>query len=473
MSHRTADGRTPRPMRPVRIDTLGGFDVTVEGVTLPARAWTRRHAAILVKLLALRPERRLHREQVLDVVWPDDPLDVARPSCTRRPTTPARSRASRTRSCCGGDLVQLFPDIEVVVDATEFERRAADALSGGDTDRRRRRAPALPRRPAARGPLRGMGRPGRASASSGCDVDAAAHCSSGGTTSSTVDPGDERAHLELMRRLRRRRRPSRRTPPVRADGPHLAPRARRAARPRGHASSATGCSGRRRPRPVDDDVMVGRETELQSLDRALAAAAARRCTDRRDLRASPASASRRCCGTPSTRPAALGWRVGVGAAASIEGAWPYAPVLDAARRPLPPPPRPARRPGRHVPGRDRPRPGRRRGAVDRATARTSGCSSPRPSCCGWRRRRPASLLAIDDLHDADEASLAPAPLPARALAERQRAASLFTRPHALAPPPTLDDSRPSLVGRDRGDRAGARLRSTPTRSRRLVCRHVA
>ena len=41
-------------MTPVRMDLLGGFEVTVEGRVVPARAWTRRQAATLVKLGSCR-----------------------------------------------------------------------------------------------------------------------------------------------------------------------------------------------------------------------------------------------------------------------------------------------------------------------------------------------------------------------------------------------------------------------------------
>ena len=61
----------------VHIRLLGGFDVTVDDRTIPARSWRRRSAAGLVKLLALQPGHRLLREQVVDALWPDLLLDEA------------------------------------------------------------------------------------------------------------------------------------------------------------------------------------------------------------------------------------------------------------------------------------------------------------------------------------------------------------------------------------------------------------
>ena len=48
----------------VGIDLFGGFRVTVDGRAVPDEDWRRRHAAALVKLLALSSGHRLHRERV-------------------------------------------------------------------------------------------------------------------------------------------------------------------------------------------------------------------------------------------------------------------------------------------------------------------------------------------------------------------------------------------------------------------------
>jgi DNA-binding SARP family transcriptional activator len=63
----------------VRVRMLGGFGVTVDDVPVQDEAWARRQAAWLVQLLALSPDRRLHREQVVDALWPDLSLDAAGP----------------------------------------------------------------------------------------------------------------------------------------------------------------------------------------------------------------------------------------------------------------------------------------------------------------------------------------------------------------------------------------------------------
>jgi two-component SAPR family response regulator len=55
----------------VRIGLLGGFRVSVGARTIEKDAWRLRKAASLVKLLALAPGHRLHRERVMDTLWPE------------------------------------------------------------------------------------------------------------------------------------------------------------------------------------------------------------------------------------------------------------------------------------------------------------------------------------------------------------------------------------------------------------------
>jgi DNA-binding SARP family transcriptional activator len=55
----------------VRIRLLGGFSVSVGYRTIEESTWRLRKAANLVKLLALSPGHRMHREQVMDLLWPN------------------------------------------------------------------------------------------------------------------------------------------------------------------------------------------------------------------------------------------------------------------------------------------------------------------------------------------------------------------------------------------------------------------
>ena len=55
----------------VRVWLLGGFRVSVGPRTIAQDAWRLRKATTLVKLLALAPGHRLHREHIMDLLWPD------------------------------------------------------------------------------------------------------------------------------------------------------------------------------------------------------------------------------------------------------------------------------------------------------------------------------------------------------------------------------------------------------------------
>jgi predicted ATPase/DNA-binding SARP family transcriptional activator len=59
----------------LRIRLLGGFEASAGPRTIDDAAWKLRKARNLIKLLALAQGHRLHREQVLEALWPD--LDPA------------------------------------------------------------------------------------------------------------------------------------------------------------------------------------------------------------------------------------------------------------------------------------------------------------------------------------------------------------------------------------------------------------
>src|SRR5919206_4119798 len=54
----------------VRVWLLGDFKVRIGSRTIGGDAWRLRKAATLVKLLSLAPSHALHREQVMEALWP-------------------------------------------------------------------------------------------------------------------------------------------------------------------------------------------------------------------------------------------------------------------------------------------------------------------------------------------------------------------------------------------------------------------
>ncbi len=116
------------------IRLLGRFEVSVDGHVTAERGWSRRVAAALVKMLALAPAQRLHREQVIDILWPDETPAVAAPRL-HKAAHYARQAAGRLDAVVlRGDVVHLFPDAELTVDVVMFETLSGRAIAGGDAE---------------------------------------------------------------------------------------------------------------------------------------------------------------------------------------------------------------------------------------------------------------------------------------------------------------------------------------------------
>jgi predicted ATPase/DNA-binding SARP family transcriptional activator/DNA-binding CsgD family transcriptional regulator len=114
----------------LRIRLLGGFRVSVGSRTIEESGWRLRKAASLVKLLALAPGHHLHREQVMDRLWPDLSPKAAANNLhralhvARRTLEPAASsRYLRLRD----EELALCPSGRVWVDVEAFEEAAATA----------------------------------------------------------------------------------------------------------------------------------------------------------------------------------------------------------------------------------------------------------------------------------------------------------------------------------------------------------
>ena len=111
---------------------LGGFAVSVGDRTMWKDAWRLRKAASLVKLLALAPGHRLHREQVMELLWSDlgrmaasnnlrQALYTARQ--VLKPDSPDGSRYLASQD----ESLMLCPEDSLWVDVEAFERAASTA----------------------------------------------------------------------------------------------------------------------------------------------------------------------------------------------------------------------------------------------------------------------------------------------------------------------------------------------------------
>ena len=111
---------------------LGGFEVAVDGVPVPPEAWARRQAASLVKLLALAPGHRLHREQVIDELWPGVPLDSAGPRLHKAAHYARRALGGETHFVVlRNETVALTTRQAAQVDVDELRRLGRAALEDG------------------------------------------------------------------------------------------------------------------------------------------------------------------------------------------------------------------------------------------------------------------------------------------------------------------------------------------------------
>jgi DNA-binding SARP family transcriptional activator len=122
-----------RPER-VTIRLLGGFEVSVNGTVTPERGWRRRPAAALVKILALAPGHRLHREHVIDMLWPDEPPADAAPKLHKAAHYARRAAGCHDAVVLRNDIVQLFPTAELSVDALMFDELSRRAINSRDPD---------------------------------------------------------------------------------------------------------------------------------------------------------------------------------------------------------------------------------------------------------------------------------------------------------------------------------------------------
>ncbi|MFE6153399.1 ATP-binding protein [Streptomyces sp. NPDC057889] len=125
----------------LRLHLFGGFRLTRDCGPALAERWPRPSARALVKLLAVSPGHSLHREQAMDICWPDADASAALGSlrvalhAARRALEPELApRAASSYLISDGTLLRLDPRT-VWIDADHAERLAEAALDSGSTTR--------------------------------------------------------------------------------------------------------------------------------------------------------------------------------------------------------------------------------------------------------------------------------------------------------------------------------------------------
>ena len=452
-------------MPEIHVTLLGRFAVTVGGVPVAEAGWKRRHAAAVVKVLALAPGRRLHREQVVDLVWPGDTIAEAVPKLHKAAHFARRAIGVPDSVVLRGDQVVLYPGGSVTVDAVQFEDMARRALAAGDAAAARE-ALALyggELLPADRYEEWAETRREQLSQSH-LDL---LRLDGRWEAVAELDPGDERAHLALMRRHA-------------ANGDRHAAlrqfdRLDRALRQELGVAPGPEASALRDRLLAAHDVfrhrdspLIGRDLEISMAERAVLDAAAG--ANRTLIISGEAGAGKSSLlAAIADRAAERGFLAGHGTAAPVEGAWPYAPVFEALAGVC-----------RQDPGLLSGLAGPHRDEIDRARNGTpaswAGQSTHQrlflaaAELVKLAAAGKGVLLTVDDVHDADDGSLRLLHYLARSARGQRVCIVLAHRPVPAAD--ALEATRRSLI-----DRYGAaELRLGPLADRdaaALVRRYVA
>jgi DNA-binding SARP family transcriptional activator len=124
----------------LNIGLLGGFRVERADAQWPVCCWQRRSAKTLTKLLATYPRHALHREQVMEILWPNvDPASALNSFgkalyAARRAFQPdLLPRQSSAYLCLTDSMLALNTD-RVTIDADRFQQLAESALKQCDIE---------------------------------------------------------------------------------------------------------------------------------------------------------------------------------------------------------------------------------------------------------------------------------------------------------------------------------------------------
>src|SRR5947208_3198410 len=119
-------------MPTVDVQLLGRFSVAVDGAPISGDAWRSRRAADVLKLLALSPDRRLHRSQVMEALWPESDPQASGSNLRKALHFARRATGDEQTIVSQQGVLVLWPDGHVDTDVERFETAARRALAGGD-----------------------------------------------------------------------------------------------------------------------------------------------------------------------------------------------------------------------------------------------------------------------------------------------------------------------------------------------------
>ena len=216
----------PREARPpgVEVRSLGGFEVLVDGRSVPLAAWRSRKARDVLKLLVAARGRRVAREHLLETLWPDEDPERSGPRLSVALSTVRgvldRSKQQPADHYLAADRSSVWLRREhLTVDLERFLERAAEGLEAASRRRPEAQQVLVEAEALYRGDFLaedlyedwavGTREEARnvyqrtASALARLAVDAGEHEAAAGYLWRLIerDPWDEAAHLELVRVL--------------------------------------------------------------------------------------------------------------------------------------------------------------------------------------------------------------------------------------------------------------------------------
>ncbi|MDX2041373.1 MAG: BTAD domain-containing putative transcriptional regulator [Acidobacteriota bacterium] len=123
----------------LEIFMLGAFRLVIDGTPVEDRLWTRRKSKTLIKLLALQSNHQLHREQLIEYLWPEQESEAGLNNlhktihAARRTLEPELKSGADSQFIVTQDqLIVLRAPDGLLVDVEEFELRAATALKSNE-----------------------------------------------------------------------------------------------------------------------------------------------------------------------------------------------------------------------------------------------------------------------------------------------------------------------------------------------------
>ena len=130
---------TSSQLEELRIHLLGDFLVCIGGKVIDSSYWRLRKAKNLIKILALAHNHRLHREKLMDMLWPEHDLKAATDSLHQtvhaiRSVLKLYSSDPRLYLQFENEIISLCPDTPLWIDIEAFEDAVIEARQSRDPD---------------------------------------------------------------------------------------------------------------------------------------------------------------------------------------------------------------------------------------------------------------------------------------------------------------------------------------------------